>query len=345
MPAKRCRKTSVSPRKMQKLANEVIGVMDGIRESQHLIPECRHMLCAGCPESLGVVRYQRHRHQHLVVKLIGHVLQETNRMLKATFDAEQSKVSCLDGKKLMLDTALLDAKTSLDSSTREYNDAQKALQIAEEGRIVAEKTLHEKKLVQAEGDKIFHAATCDKIRFEDAIKQHLVPVQNGMTDVAHGTALAALAIELHLDESLIVGLPQICPKSLDERSGFERLMLEELQRGLHEQIAESNAVIDEEQLGVCFRAKSVQVAQRAFEDTGLVCSQKDAECVAAKSRQAQQELACDERMRPVQAFEQEYCQVVAARDVAKRKLDAFSYPLECYVFLRDRDTQTSEHPV
>merc|ERR1711957_1129466 len=154
-----------------------------------------------------------------------------------------------------------------------------------------------------------------------------------MGDAAHGEALSALALELVLEESLLLALPTTLAKPTDQRHGFDDLVLQELEQVLRARIGKVDA---------SNKAEAVKVAQLVVEQAVATEGRKDDELIVARIEYEQQRGIYGAVIDANVAFESEYTQGVAALEKLTAKLDAFTYPWECYALLKERVAKTQE---
>jgi len=322
----------------QKKPKLVVGVMDAISAAENISQECRQMLVAGCPGSLGEYADSRHEHQELVVSLIGQVLEESKKSLEAKLAEREANVSQFDANQTKLAAACEEATEALQTMKQQAKQSETDLGKATSATEAARRLLRDK---QAAVELLATKSTRERGRLEEVFL-HLRAAQAGQADAKHSHALADMATELGLDESLCMVLPKTCAKSPDERGEFDNLVLSELEKTLQERIfnvAEDGVA---EKTADAQRKQAVADASVAAEKAATAQAETVAELAAAHEAYDQQIVVHADALE-VEFAAWPQAKNLAARNAANEELEAFlNCPWESFVLLKHRSVNKSK---
>jgi len=343
MPAKRVSDSrKVVASKKQKLSPEIAGVLDVIAGADHLTPEVKQMLVAGCSDSLGVYADKRHAYQDMVVSMIGEVMMDTKQNLELKVSTAAATISRIELTKNEVCDSCKQAECCLQNKVEEMEKVENELFAISDLMMSATNALEEAKTSEKEGGRELLRLTSEKASLREALDIHLAAVLSGSTELVHVDALMVMATTLKLEETLCFSLPNVFAKPADERGSFDALVLKELEQMLQVRIGKLDAAMNTEQPGVMHLAAVAAAADREAVDATAVHEHKVRELEEAREAHEQQLTHHGTALQAECDVELQLAKEIKERDVAKLEFDAFvNFPCECFGLL---DARLSKQP-
>lgn len=339
--SKRAAPITMSTSKRGKLDPMVVGVMEALDGASCLNETCKAMLRAACPFSLGLPAKKRQESHKDVVNMIGEVLASSANQLESAIAAIDSKIADLEGKKLELCQVAQDKMSESRGMTKAVTEKQQEAAAASLAAVAADEIFRQCMETQREGDKQAIALNDEKFRLENAIEQHLKPVQLEELEESvaekHAQALLALNERLTLDEALLASMPKACVKAKSSRGVFDVMVLDALAESLHTQLASLVEQVAAEAPGVTQRSEALTEALQAVEATAEARRCRAEALEAARAAEKEQRAQVTAAETQVLTMEVEIEKAGKDRSSATSALEEFkAWPLECFHMLKDK---------
>jgi len=256
---------------------------DGINEST------REMLIAMVSPSLSAAKGERHSVQQLGVTMIEEMLQSHKVKLVAAVDVAQNELAELEGSKGALMQCLEAAKASLGEKQTAKAAAHTAHEESKAATQAATSTVAAAIDTQTTMDAAHAGLEKDKADIDAAYLEHFKTRMDANECPQHSGLMPFLAT-LGLEESLISALPSSCVKTVDQRGGFDNLVLTELGKAFVGKIASLEKRIVDEAPGIFERKANIVNSESMLEARVLAektaCSDLDAASVAQDEAEA-----------------------------------------------------------
>lgn len=322
---KRSEEGSVPPQKKAKVDPKVASVKQTIEKAD--LPEpCKAMLVAMLPHSLCVPQDLRSEQQARAVDMVGEVFDSIELKLKNTADSESAKVVEIEASKDTVDAALVDAET-LHSATTATVDSCKATLAQCFG------TANVRKSEMAAAEESERAGNAPGLVVEVehqelhcALEEHLKVLKEGSWETGsakrHLDALLPLAVK-HTDESLVTALPSTCIKAPDDRSTFDKMVIEQLESSLKSRLTQLIADIETAKPAKAERAEGVETARQMLKEAEDAQQKSSEETTIALAAQKDAFAALELARKDVATFKPMLRKAKEGADEAQAELELF----------------------
>lgn len=319
-PAKKRQKREADP-VIQKceIVAEVLMTVDQWPES------LRRMFVKITPDTLGVLKDDRHEYQEEAVGRIQNALAGLEATMQERIAESESKVDDFpqeqarrEEAQAAAETALAEKKAEVETKDSEL-ETENAQKDVEEKRIkvdAAQELLDDAKIAQTWFDAELDKAAGDRSLFEAAHKDLYTPLKDGLSDMRKQKAVLARLVkfgEKHkLDQSVVDSLPTPLGKQPEARGPFDGIILNQFEEWFAKCMNEFDAAIAQGAEGKAQRASAVSVAKASFDEAEDLWKT----ATAAKTREELQQ--CEKSLKGAQMSLARLAKEVQA---AKKKSD------------------------
>jgi hypothetical protein len=311
--------------------------------------DCREMLLAVLPMSLGMPSDTRHAVQERIADMVGESLAKALSDKNAAASKASEEATAAEGRQAELQAAQ-EAQDACARAASEAAQEKKAALNSADAALTEAKAEAAKKAEEEQAAKEAEAAKkaeCDD--FDALVAEHLGPLKDGTWD--EGTLNGQQRVEhlqpalqkADLDASVTASLGISGSKKASERSAFDNMVLEQVATSLHEKAAALRRELAEKGPGLAAataataaQAAEVDKAEKAAQECKSTFEQAQAQLQEseAKSRAAAQEL---------KAFSTEAKRAAKGSEAAHSELELFkSGPLAAYEALKNFSSKSAE---
>jgi len=358
---KRVAKSPEPPSKRQKSKGKQTDVdeVDPVMEKCNLVAEVlelaeqwpesvRCMFAKIVPDTLGLLKEERHEYQEDAVSKIGAALAGVEAAIQKRIGDSETKVNNADNEKLRRDEAVVGSEAALAAKKAEVV-ARYAEMDTEDGKLGAEQTrsameatkdaLHDAEKAQQVGDASLEVAASDHSEFEAVMKDIYAPLKDGIEDARKYkptlSKLLKFGAKYELDQSLVDSLPTPLGKEPQARGPFDGIILKQFEEWYSQRVAEYVTTV---------RDGAEDKAQRATVVEAARATHTEAEdlWMEATGQKAREELkGCEKALKASQKAAKSFLSdIEEARDKhesAKAQLEAFREgELAAFNDLKDR---------
>jgi len=358
---KRVAKSPELPSKRQKSKGKKTDVdeVDPVTEKCNLVAEVlglaeqwpesvRCMFAKIVPDTLGLLKEERHEYQEDAVSKIGAALAGVEAAIQKRMGDSETKVNNADNEKVRRDEAVVGSEAALAAKKAEVV-ARYAEMDTEDGKLGAEQTrsameatkdaLHDAEKAQQVGDASLEVAASDHSEFEAVMKDIYAPLKDGIEDARKYkptlSKLLKFGAKYELDPSLVDSLPTPLGKEPQARGPFDGIILKQFEEWYSQRVAEYVATV---------RDGAEDKAQRATVVEAARATHTEAEdlWMEATGQKAREELkGCEKALKASQKAAKSFLSdIEEARDEhesAKAQLEAFrESELAAFNDLKDR---------
>jgi len=318
-------------------------------ETVGLPDDCREMLLAVLPMSLGMPADTRHAVQDRIADMVGASLATALSDKDAAASKAGEEAKAAEGRRAELQAAQ-EAQEACARAAGEAAQEKKAALSAADAALAEARAEAAKKAGEEQAAKEAEAAKkaeCDG--FDALVAEHLGPLKdgaweegmlNGQQRVEH---LQPALQQADLDASVTASLGISGSKKASERSAFDNMVLEQVVTSLHEkatalrkELAEQGPGLAGAAAAAAAQASEVDKAEKAVQESKSASEQAQAQLQdsEAKSRAAAQEL---------KAFSAEAKKAAKASEAAQSDLELFKVgPLVAYEALKNFSSKSAE---
>jgi len=261
---KRVAKSPELPSKRQKSKGKKTDVdeVDPVTEKCNLVAEVlglaeqwpesvRCMFAKIVPDTLGLLKEERHEYQEDAVSKIGAALAGVEAAIQKRMGDSETKVNNADNEKVRRDEAVVGSEAALAAKKAEVV-ARYAEMDTEDGKLGAEQTrsameatkdaLHDAEKAQQVGDASLEVAASDHSEFEAVMKDIYAPLKDGIEDARKYkptlSKLLKFGAKYELDQSLVDSLPTPLGKEPQARGPFDGIILKQFEEWYSQRVAE-----------------------------------------------------------------------------------------------------------
>uniref|UniRef100_A0A6T9E831 Uncharacterized protein n=1 Tax=Noctiluca scintillans TaxID=2966 RepID=A0A6T9E831_NOCSC len=344
-PVKRS-KTDVSNAKRLKPDPMLEGVTASI-ELSSLPVGVKTMLLQLAPLSLSTPADKRHDFQRKVVDMVGEIVVQVQRTLRQDIDAKEEAAS----ERSRAREELLSVVPHAEVSKAEKVSASEAMagSLKEIAKSLTDKgvELRGAQKEQRAGDAKHTADLAAAESFSQSLDAHLGPIVEGygVKKEAEGNlkALMPLIRHLKLDSSLSSALKMSCTKPCDERSAFDKLVVQELESALRSHLDTLQGAVSSGISGLASRAAAVDATRQEHDTLDEKHQAAHAASVIAQKLADEAGDTLSVAQKAITKFDVEHAD--AERELAKTKgeYDNFLvWNVECYTMLKDKVSRICE---
>lgn len=277
-----------SPKKKSRVDPAFARIVATLHEADNVNESTREMLVAMASPCLSAPKCERHSVQQLGVTMIDEMLLAHKAKLIDTVEVARKELAELDGSKSALLQRVEDVKASLAAKQVEKTAAHSAHEEAKTATKAAKNAVKEATETQTTGDAAYTALEAEKVAIDTAYQEHFkVPMD--ANECPHHSYLKPFIETLGLEESLISALPSSCVKTVEQRGGFDTLVLTELGKALVGKIACLEKRIVDDAAGVSERKVNVVSAEAVLETKEVAEKAAAADLEAATAAQSEAE--------------------------------------------------------
>jgi len=364
---KRVAKSPEPPSKRQKSKGKKTDVVevDPVAEKCNLVAEVlamaeqwpesvRGMYAKIVPDTLGVLKEERHEYQEEAVGRIGAALLGVEAAIQKRIDDSKTKVNDADNEKVRRDDAVVGAEAALAAKRAEVEVKDLELE-TEESKLGAEQkhaameaakdALDDAEKAQQIGDVSLEVAASDHLKFEAVLKDIYTPLKDGIQEARKYKAILNKLLKFgekyELDQSLVESLPTPLGKEPPARGPFDGIILKQFEEWCSQRLAEYATTLKDGADGKAQRAavvEAVRATHTAAEDLWMV----------ATAQKAREELkGCEKALKAAQKAAKSFLsEIQEARDEhesAQAQLEAFREgELAAFNDLKDRTVSGTE---
>lgn len=314
------------------------AVEEAVRRAEGLPESCREMLLVMAPLALGAPCDERHEVQREAVEVIGEAMRGIEAQHQASLDAQKAEVDSIQSSKGMLESAAAEAQVRLGEAARMVDTRKVALAVTTEALAAAKATSAEKQEAQRSGDAARAQVAEAKEALDRAIDVDLRAIKEGSQGTAHYEALQPVLRGLEdLDESLAAALPATCAKASGDRATFDTMVIEALDKALHEGAAKLAQQLQEGAPAAQARAEAAEAASSQLATAAGMQQQAEEALAEAEARHREAETLAGAAAAAVASHEPDHQAAVEVRDQQAAALDNFrAYDLVCFELLRNQ---------
>merc|ERR1719198_1488309 len=322
---------------------KVIG--DAIASVDHLSEQCREMLCAIIPGSLGVKPEQRHALQSSAVDILAQALDTHESVLE-----DKSKKLTLETAAVVEEAvfcAAVTAKLEQALSTKSSEVLSKKEAMVEDHCAVTacSAQLNEAKAAQTGLAAELKQDEKERKSFEELIAEHLVPLKDAPPTLKrelkkHLAALEEAMKPLGCDEALVVAIPSSFPKLPEQRGAFDQLVVDHISELLAREVATRSEKLSRSAETMAERAAAVQAAEEALEAAKVRLDASSASLTTSEHEKNDLEAQLKDTKSKGHALARKVEEVAAASDEHEEARNAFKEVLA--VFATERDGEAAK---
>lgn len=328
--------------KKPKLDSMMVAVVDALRQATDIPEDCRAMLEAGVPGSLGPPADERHQVQNSMVKWIGEALQKAEVRIRQAVDEEAAKVAKAEEACKQAEHEVSNAKGILEERDADLAKKEDAKKAATQDVKSAKAGLKEAQVAQKKGDASLAEAGKHKEEFEGALKDHVgyLKEEDGFdakTAKTHVAQVMLVAKTLELDDSLLTALPSVCATAPSRRGAFDNMVISELESCFQRKVAALNEEMNTGADATASRMAAVTAAEQAVQAADNVLSGAEAALAAARTAQGEAASGLQEAQKGNKVKAAEQAEAEELKKAAEQVLEDFvGYNMLCFTTLRDK---------
>lgn len=289
--------------------------------------ECRAMLLAMVPGSLGVPTAQRGDLQGMAVEMIGDTVGVRQATLERACADEAAKLSDVEASRTSVDAALAATLAVAAERASEVESQKAVLASTSSAMLAAKQALSAAQEAQRSGDAALVEVAELRKALEIALQQHFEPLKTGNWQTGqsklHIDVIIPIMKRIMLDESLATALPSSCTKLPAERGAFDKMVLEQLESSMQAKIIVLAQEHDEAGPASAERAAAVAAAERDFSAAKEQQQGAAAKLAAANDALRNQQAVVEHATAAVEASKPEYLLATKVRDERQSELAAF----------------------
>jgi chromosome segregation ATPase len=311
---------------------------------------CRSMLAAMAPFSLGTLSEERQSLQKMAVEMIGSALSTHRASLQEAIGAEEKRLSEIEAASGAAEAKVLELEATAAEKHQSVEATKKMLADASQRVLQAKQSLSDVQNVVEKEAKLLTEAKGDQEAVVTALKENFEPLKSGDWETGqskyHIDILVPLVNKIKLDESLATALPSSLTKKPAERGPFDRTVIEQLELALQSKIAEFTKFVHEADSRSTAQTAAVDAAQRAHEAAKEHQQQTAAELATSTSCQRELSANLAAAKTEVQSFGPEREKTTQTRSDKESALEVFdSGAMVCFRALQSKtalDTASGE---
>jgi len=318
-------------------------------ESNGLPDDCREMLLAVLPMSLGMPADTRHAVQDRVADMVGESLASALSDKGAGASKASEEATAAEGRQAELQAAQTAAEIAQEDKAKAAQERKAALNSADAALTEAKATLAGKQQAEQAAREAEAAKKTECDAFDALVAEHLGPLKDGTWD--EGTLNGQQRVEhlqpalqkADLDASVMASLGFSGSKKASERSVFDNMVLEQVATSLSQRAAALREELAGRGPGLA-EATAATAAQTSEVDKAEAAAQ---ECRSA-FEQAQAQLHESEATsraaaRELKVFSAEARRAARASEAARSDLELFKAgPLAAYEALKSFSAKSAE---
>jgi len=287
MPAKKRASTAVKEEsKKPRVDPKHTQVINAINKAAHLPEECKKLLIAILPASLGSST-ERHQFQTESLAMIEDTLQQHKARIEGQIAEADQKIAALKAVKDDKDAEQAGVDATLAQKAEEEQKQKDALAEASAAKKSAEDSLASLEAWCSKAGKTYEANKKLKDVMEKTFLEHYkAPMDaNECPDYA---SIKPLLGNLKLDDSLLGALPTSIVKPKDQRGTFDVVVLEELGKAFDAKISELTAALEAEGPAAQEREADIRKGEAEVKDklNGVLALQDSIEAAQKATQEA-----------------------------------------------------------
>jgi len=330
--------TTASPNKKSRIDPMFARIVATLQSASGVNETTREMLIAMASPCLSAPKVERHSMQQLGVTMIEEMLQDHKTKLTEAVEVARRELAELEGSKSTITLRLDGAKQLLQEKLAEKQIAHSAHEDAKAATLAAKAAVTEAMEAQTKGDADFATLETEKASIEAAYQEHFKMPMDA-NECPHHSFLKPFLDTLGLEDSLLSALPSSCLKTVDQRGGFDTLVLTELGKAFVAKIASLEKRIVDEASGSFERKANVASAEALLETKMLAEKTAAADLEAATTAQSEAEAEVTKASEEWTTFEprvQEATSTYHSHDVIRIDFEAGA--LKDFATLRDKES-------
>jgi hypothetical protein len=271
--------------KREKLSPAIAEIQDALKKVSHLPETCSAMLAAVTPHSLGIASEMRDEDQAIVVQWIEGVLEKQQAALVRETEAALEKLRGIEASKAQLQADVEKAEVALAEEKDKLPVFKNALAECTIAMTTTKKMLAERQEEQRLGDADHVSKKKDLEEFERVFEDDFkVPLAAG--EALNHDKLQPFIASLDVEDSFMSSVEASCCQPKEQRSNFQAMVLEELEKAFLSRREQLNALAEVGRPAADERAAAVQqvedelTKQRTSQEAaaaGLAEAQKNVE--------------------------------------------------------------------
>mmetsp|Transcript_117631 Transcript_117631/g.219972 ORF Transcript_117631/g.219972 Transcript_117631/m.219972 type:complete len:379 (+) Transcript_117631:75-1211(+) len=317
------------------------GIFDAVSRAD-LPEQCKQMMMAIVPGSLGVAADQRHDAQEAVIGMIERMFEEIKAKMTADIEEQKGLMAAAESKKENSAEAVAEVQSRLAVSEASSTEKMKLLEAADS--VVKEKLefLGAAKNRQAEGDKELAPVKTEKEQYENADKAEFKFLLEGEPREEDEVkkqydVVKPLIDKLGLDESLGASVFTAISKAPSDRGQFDNMVAEQLTKEWKDKMAKLEEELTAGAPAKAERAEEVQAAQGEVEKAQAEQSGAQAELTVAKEAAAAVTNELKVAQAALSSSEAELKKASQAVDAKVAELQQFeAFNVECFTTLKNK---------
>mmetsp|Transcript_120128 Transcript_120128/g.218374 ORF Transcript_120128/g.218374 Transcript_120128/m.218374 type:complete len:379 (-) Transcript_120128:173-1309(-) len=317
------------------------GIFDAVSRAD-LPEQCKQMMMAIVPGSLGVAADQRHDAQEAVIGMIERMFEEIKAKMTAGIEEQKGLMAAAESKKENSAEAVAEVQSRLAVSEASSTEKMKLLEAADS--VVKEKLefLGAAKNRQAEGDKAWAPVKTEKEQYENADKAEFKFLLEGEPREEDEVkkqydVVKPLFDKLGLDVSLAASVFTAISKAPSARGEFDNMVAEQLTKEWKDKMAKLEEELTAGAPAKAERAEEVQAAQGEVEKAQAEQSGAKAEHTVAKEALAAVTNELQVSQADLSNSEVELKKASQALDMKVAELHQFeAYNVECFTTLKNK---------
>mmetsp|Transcript_88715 Transcript_88715/g.153367 ORF Transcript_88715/g.153367 Transcript_88715/m.153367 type:complete len:379 (+) Transcript_88715:90-1226(+) len=317
------------------------GIFDAVSRAD-LPEQCKQMMMAIVPGSLGVAADQRHDAQEAVIGMIERMFEEIKAKMTAGIEEQKGLMAAAESKKENSAEAVAEVQSRLAVSGALSTEKMKLLEAAES--VVKEKLefLGAAKNRQAEGDKELAPVKTEKEQYENADKAEFKFLLEGEPREEDEVkkqydVVKPLFDKLGLDVSLAASVFTAISKAPSDRGQFDNMVAEQLTKEWKDKMTKLEEQLTAGAPAKSERAEVVQAANGELEKAQAEQSGAQAELTVAKEAAAAVTNELKVAQAALSSSEAELKKASQAVDAKVAELQQFeAFNVECFTTLKNK---------
>mmetsp|Transcript_125136 Transcript_125136/g.221779 ORF Transcript_125136/g.221779 Transcript_125136/m.221779 type:complete len:379 (+) Transcript_125136:75-1211(+) len=317
------------------------GIFDAVSRAD-LPEQCKQMMMAIVPCSLGVAADQRHDAQEAVIGMIERMFEEIKAKMTADIEEQKGLMAAAESKKENSAEAVAEVQSRLAVSEASSTEKMKLLEAADS--VVKEKLefLGAAKNRQAEGDKAWAPVKTEKEQYENADKAEFKFLLEGEPREEDEVkkqydVVKPLFDKLGLDVSLAASVFTAISKAPSDRGQFDNMVAEQLTKEWKDKMTKLEEQLTAGAPAKSERAEVVQAANGELEKAQAEQSGAQAELTVAKEAAAAVTNELKVAQAALSSSEAELKKASQAVDAKVAELQQFeAFNVECFTTLKNK---------
>mmetsp|Transcript_117630 Transcript_117630/g.219970 ORF Transcript_117630/g.219970 Transcript_117630/m.219970 type:complete len:379 (+) Transcript_117630:75-1211(+) len=317
------------------------GIFDAVSRAD-LPEQCKQMMMAIVPGSLGVAADQRHDAQEAVIGMIERIIEELKAKMTAGIEEQKGLMAAAESKKENSAEAVAEVQSRLAAAEALRSEKMKLLEAAD--NVVKEKfkIYGDAKVKQAEGDSVLMPVQNEKEQYENADKAEFKFLLEGEPREEDEVkkqydVVKPLIDKLGLDESLGASVFTAISKAPSDRGQFDNMVAEQLTKEWKDKMAKLEEELTAGAPAKAERAEEVQAAQGEVEKAQAEQSGAQAELTVAKEAAAAVTNELKVAQAALSSSEAELKKASQAVDAKVAELQQFeAFNVECFTTLKNK---------